>query len=167
MLTLVKMPGELLPSSPPAVTINDIIIIIPRGRNNTRNSFRRAVDRSYHSPESREESNAIISLTKNPKKKSRNFFKTWMKSKKTSSNSSKSKKEKRRSRAVSQNFDFTPDSINELAKEFGISSDTILRMQSHSGRLEGDELNERDERRERERITREMNDHTSYNTREL
>jgi plasmid maintenance system antidote protein VapI len=90
-----------------------------------------------------------------------------MKSKKTSSNSSKSKKEKRRSRAVSQNFDFTPDSINELAKEFGISSDTILRMQSHSGRLEGDELNERDERRERERITREMNDHTSYNTREL
>lgn len=36
-------------------------------------------------------------------------------------------------------FDFSEDSIDKLAKDFGISVDTIRRMQSHSGKIEGDE----------------------------
>ena len=52
---------------------------------------------------------------------------------------SKPKKDKNRnSRVVSSEFDFSEESIEEIAKQFGISEDTIRRMQSHSGKLKGD-----------------------------
>lgn len=39
---------------------------------------------------------------------------------------------------VSSEFDFSEESIEEIAKQFGISEETIRRMQSHSGKLKGD-----------------------------
>ena len=48
----------------------------------------------------------------------------------------KSKAKKRRSRVTSSVI--SGESLEELAKQFGISEDKIRRMQSHSGQLEGD-----------------------------
>lgn len=69
-------------------------------------------------------------------------------------------------------IDLSEDSIDNLAKEFGISMDTIKRMQSHSGRLDGDDERgaaaiERERRRTMAIDRRDDHLFASHNTRAL
>lgn len=60
--------------------------------------------------------------------------------------------------------ELSQENMDNLAKEFGISMDTIRRMQSHSGRLEGDDEAEAAaiERERRRTVASERRDDTLY-----
>lgn len=60
--------------------------------------------------------------------------------------------------------ELSQENMDNLAKEFGISMDTIRRMQSHSGRLEGDDEAEAAaiERERRRTVAGERRDDTLY-----
>lgn len=65
--------------------------------------------------------------------------------------------------------ELSQENMDNLAKEFGISMDTIRRMQSHSGRLEGDDEAEAAaiERERRRTVARDDTLYASHNSRAL